>query len=87
MYVDTAYSLQGGKSYRRYLLRESFREDGKVKHQTLANLSHCSEEEIAALKLALRHKGDPTELICVFRSKSAGVSEQIGHPDGLNRPP
>jgi hypothetical protein len=25
--------------------------------------------------------------VCVFRSKSAGVSEQIGHPDGLNRPP
>lgn len=23
---------------------------------------------------------------CVFRTKSAGVSEQIGHPDGANRP-
>jgi len=24
---------------------------------------------------------------CVFRSKSAGFSEQTGHPFGLNRPP
>ena len=56
MYVDTAYSTQRGKSYPRHLLRESFRENGKVKHRTLANLSHCTDEEIAALKLALKHK-------------------------------
>jgi hypothetical protein len=29
---------QGGKTYARYLLRESYREDGKVKHRTIANL-------------------------------------------------
>ena len=58
MYIDTAYSIQRGKAYRRHLLRESFREEGKVKHRTLANLSHCSDEEIAALKLALKHKGN-----------------------------
>jgi transposase len=39
------------------LLRTSFRENGKVKHKTIANLSSCSEDEIAALKLALKHKG------------------------------
>ena len=58
MYLDAAYSTQGGKTYRRYLLRESYRHEGKVKHCTIANLSHCSEEEIAAIRLALRHKGD-----------------------------
>ena len=26
-------------------------------------------------------------VVCVFRTKSAGISEQIGHPNGLNRPP
>jgi transposase len=62
MYVDTAYSTQRGKTYVRHLLRESFRENGKVKHRTLANLSHCTDEEIAALKLALKHKGDLTKL-------------------------
>ena len=56
MYIDTSYSFQHGKSYVRYLLRESYRENGKVKHRTIANLSHCSQEEIAALKLALKYK-------------------------------
>jgi transposase len=43
-------------------LRESYRENGKVRHRTLANLSHCSEEEIQAIKLALRHKADLQQL-------------------------
>ena len=62
MYVDTAYSTQRGRTYPRHLLRESFRENGKVKHRTLANLSHCTGEEIAALKLALKHKGNLANL-------------------------
>jgi len=62
MYIDTATSTQGGRTYRRHLLRESYRQDGKVKHRTIANLSHCSEAEIAAIKLALRHKGDLAQL-------------------------
>lgn len=62
MYVDTAKSVQRGKTYIRYLLRESFRQGGKVKHRTIANLSHCSEEEIAAIKLALKHKNNLSNL-------------------------
>ena len=62
MFVDTSYVTQGGKTYVRYLLRDSFRENGKVKHRTLANLSHCSEAEIGAIKLALKHKGDLANL-------------------------
>ncbi|MFC2060825.1 transposase, partial [Chloroflexota bacterium] len=65
MYIDTAYSYQRGKSYCRHLLRDSYRENGKVKHRTLANLSHCSDEEIAAIKLALKQKGNLTNLISV----------------------
>ncbi len=57
MYVDSSTIQKDTKSYTRHLLRESFRENGKVKHRTLLNLSHCSQEEIEALKLALRHKG------------------------------
>ena len=63
MFVDIGRSKQGNKYYPRYLLRESFREDGKVKHRTIANLSHCSMEEINAIKLALRHKGSLSQLI------------------------
>jgi len=58
MYIDTAKSTRGDKTYTRYLLRDSYREDGKVKHRTIANLGACSEEEIAAMKLALKHKGN-----------------------------
>ncbi|MCP4985299.1 MAG: IS1634 family transposase, partial [Colwellia sp.] len=62
MYVDIAHKKQNGKSYRRVLLRQNYREDGKVKHRTIANLSRCSEEEIKAIKLALKCKGDLTKL-------------------------
>jgi hypothetical protein len=62
MYIDTSYSFQNGKSYVRHLMRDSYREDGKVKHRTIANLSRCSEQEIAALKLALKYKGNLTTL-------------------------
>lgn len=35
------------------LLRESYRQDGKVKTRTLANISHLASHQIAALRLAL----------------------------------
>jgi Transposase DDE domain len=58
MYIDTSHTTRGSKTYTRHLLRESFRANGKVLHRTIANVSHCSEAEIEALRLALRHKGD-----------------------------
>jgi Transposase DDE domain len=58
MYIDTSHITRGGKTYTRHLLRESYRAHGKVLHRTIANVSHCSEAEIAALRLALRHKED-----------------------------
>jgi len=62
MYVDVSTVRQGAKSYTRFLLRESFRDHGKVKHRTIANLSHCSPQEIEAIRLALRHKEDLSAL-------------------------
>src|SRR5437764_6597835 len=58
MYIDTSHITRGGKTYTRHLLRESYRAHGKVLHRTIANVSHCSEAEIAAMRLALRHKED-----------------------------
>jgi transposase len=37
-----------------FLLREAFREDGKVKNRTLANLSHWPPEQIEALRQVLK---------------------------------
>lgn len=58
MYIDSSTIKKNGKSYTRHLLRTSFREKGKVKHKTVANLSSCSVDEIEAIKLALKHKSD-----------------------------
>ncbi len=58
MYIDTSKSVQRGKTYYRHLLRENYREDGKIKHRTIANLSSLPDKVIAAVKLALRHKDD-----------------------------
>jgi len=63
MHVDSSSITTNDKTYTRHLLRRSFREDGKVKHETIANLSACSEDEIAAIRLALRHKGDLQAMI------------------------
>jgi hypothetical protein len=46
MFVDSSISTVNGKSYSRHLLRQTYREDGKVKHRTLANLSQCKPEEV-----------------------------------------
>jgi len=73
MYVDVSTS-QG--KYKRYLLRENYRENGKIKHRTIANLSKCSEEEIAAIRLALKHKKDLTKL--------AAASEVVSLHQGLS---
>ena len=66
MHLDEAKS---GK-YVRHLLRESYRQDGKVKHRTIANLSRCSPDEIQAIKLALRHKSDLTSWVSLSRTGS-----------------
>jgi len=58
MYVDKATIKRNGKTYSRHLLRTSYRENGKVKHKTIANLGKCTEVEIQAIQLALRYKND-----------------------------
>lgn len=66
MNIVQTYSKSKAKEGKVYkgatLLRESYREDGKVKNRTIANLSHCKPEEIEAIRLALKHKGDLTVL-------------------------
>jgi len=48
----------GKIAHRCILLRESYREHGKVKTRTLANLTHCPPRDVAALRWALQHKHD-----------------------------
>jgi hypothetical protein len=63
MHLDSSKTTINGKTYHRHLLRESYREEGKVKHRTIANVSRCATEEIEAIRLALRHKGNLEALV------------------------
>ena len=77
MYVTEVHTpSKSGAAYRCVLLRESYREAGKVKNRTVANLSHCKAEEIAALRLALEHK----ENLAVLGS----IEEWVGLQEGLS---
>src|ERR1019366_870178 len=59
MHVARArWPSSNGKTYESIYLRESFRQNGKVKKRDIANLTHCDPAEIAAIELALKHKGD-----------------------------
>lgn len=82
MYVDTSKIKTGNKTYTRHLLRESYREGGKVRHRTVANLSSCSEDEIAAIRLALRHKKELSGLITdkgSSKTKAGGIGGTSGN--------
>ena len=76
MYVDVAYSKQHGKTYKRVLLRHNYKDNGKVKHKTIANISQCTDEEIEAIKLALKHKGD--------LSKVGSFTDNVESKQGLS---
>lgn len=56
MFIDDQNFKRGDKKYRRVLLRNSYRRNGKVCHDTIANLSKCDEKEIKAIKFALVNK-------------------------------
>jgi hypothetical protein len=59
MYItETVRTAPNGTAYRCVLLRQSYREGSTVKNRTIANLSHCTPQEVEALRLALRHKDD-----------------------------
>src|SRR5580658_4329794 len=58
MHVETSRShqvLKGGteRVYERHLLRRSYRDGGKVRKETLANLSHLPDDAIGAVRLVL----------------------------------
>jgi len=78
MFVETIISRQKNKIYKSYLLRQTFREGEKVKHRTIANLSHCTPEEIAAIQLALRYKDDLESLKPLTQSLRLLQGDSVG---------
>jgi len=59
MYVARAsWPSSNGKVYQSIYLRESYRDGPHVRKRNIANLTHCDPQEIAAIELALRCKGN-----------------------------
>ena len=46
MYIDTSKTTINGKTYYRYLFRESYREDGKVKNRTLGKSPNVRKQKL-----------------------------------------
>ncbi len=76
--AKSKFKTKSGKIYQSVLLRESYRENGKVKKRTIANLSRCSEQEIKAIELAFMHKHDLSALGSVSDSVSIKEGKSIG---------
>ena len=61
VHVATIRKQHQGKTYVTHLLRHSFREDGKVKHLTLGNLSDLPDDLIEVIRQRLAGAPLPTE--------------------------
>ena len=92
MHVATTRRQHKDKVYETHLLRRSYREDGKVKNETLANLSYLPPETIQLIRESLAGKahvivGEGFELTrCLPHGHLAAVSvmaNQLGLPDLL----
>lgn len=83
VFIDDCTFTQNGRTYRRVLLRNSYRVNGQVRHDVLANLSQCSEEEIEALKLALKHKGRLSQVLESAQTLSTKQGLAVGAVWGL----
>lgn len=86
------FKTKSGKIYESVLLRESYRENGRVKKRTIANLGRCSKQEIKAIELAFAHKhelsnlGSFSEEVSIQEGKSIGglwVVHQIARNLGI----
>ena len=79
MHVVTNRRRKGEREYVSHLLRRSYREDGKVKKQTLANLSHLPDELIELIRACLRGETlvSSAEALRVERSLPAGHVECV----------
>jgi hypothetical protein len=100
MHVETSRSHQTlkdgtGRTYERHLLRRSYRDGGKVRKETLANLSHLPPEAIAAVRAVLAGKTliDADGAVEVERSLPHGhaaavhaMARKLGFPALLGPP-
>jgi transposase len=70
VHVATTTRAYKGRVYQSHLLRRTYREGGKVKHQTLGNLSHLPPDLIETIRCRLRGESSadsrPWEILRTF---------------------
>lgn len=72
-----------GRTYRYWLLRRTYRDNGKVKHRTLGNLSHLPPQTIEVIRRSLRGETlvAPEDIFDIVRSRPHGhVAAVLGTP-------
>src|SRR3954469_12176578 len=79
MHVAKIVRKHRGKTYVSYLLRQSYRSDGKVKHRTLGNLSHLPPRLLDLIQRSLRGEAfvAPHEAFRTTASKPHGHVEAV----------
>ena len=77
MYITITRKKYKDRYYEQVLLRESYREDAKVKTRTVANLTKLPKEKINALKAALNIKSDTIVSKKQQQGKTVGLSYVI----------
>lgn len=89
VHVATTIRRYKGRIYETHLLRRTYRQDGKVKHQTLGNISHLPPDLIELIRRRLRGEGLPSgdegDRLAIMRSLPHGhvaavlaVCKQLG---------
>ena len=94
MYLTVTRKKYKNTYHEQILLRESYREDGKVKTRTLANLTHQPKHQIEALAIALKVKKDESlesmlveqkqgltvglSMVILFIAKFLGIIKALG---------
>ena len=79
VHVATTRRTYGGKVYETHLLRRSYREGGKVKNETVGNVSHLPPEIIAMIRRALKKESlvNPESAFEITESFPCGDSQAV----------
>ena len=89
VHVATTTRRYKDKTYHTHLLRRTFREDGKVKHETLGNISHLPAHVIDLIRRALKGETlvNPEDAFSCLRSRPHGhVAAVLGTLKQLGLP-
>lgn len=92
MYIAVTRKKYKDSYHEQILLRESYREDGKVKTRTIANLTNQPKEQVEAIAAALKSKDEVVittknqsqgytavfSMVILFMMKLLGISKAIG---------